>query len=43
MEEYEKNVQDLQNKELTYKQNLINLKKLYTSKTIEYISLMKAR
>ena len=43
MEEYEKNVQDLQNKELIYKQNLINLKKLYTSKTIEYISLMKAR
>ena len=38
MEEYEKNVQDLQNKELIYKQNLINLKKLYTSKTIEYIS-----
>lgn len=38
MEEYEKNVQDLRSKELVYKQNLIDLKKLYTNTTIEYIS-----
>ena len=38
MEEYEKNIQDLRSKEVVYKQNLIDLKKLYTNTTIEYIS-----
>jgi len=37
MEIYKKNIQDLKNKELVAKQNLIDLKKIYTNKTIEHI------
>ena len=38
IEVYEKNIQDLKNKELISRQNLIDTKKLYTNTTIEYIS-----
>lgn len=38
MEVYEKNIKDLKNKELVAKQNLIDIKKLYTNTTIKYIS-----
>lgn len=38
IEAYEKNIQDLKNKELVSKQNLIDAKKLYMNTTVEYIS-----
>ncbi|WP_170018694.1 hypothetical protein [Campylobacter sp. RM16190] len=38
IEAYEKNIQDLKNKELVSMQNLIDAKKLYMNTTVEYIS-----
>ena len=38
MEVYEKSIKDLKNKELVAKQNLKDIKKLYTNTTIKYIS-----